>query len=71
MKVVLALLTLFTLSSFNASSEDPSQWGLPQGVKTRLGKGAIDTQIHYSPDGTRLAVGSGIGELTSAYRSIA
>ena len=41
MKVILALLTLFTLSSFNASPEDPSQWGLPQGVKARLGKGAI------------------------------
>ena len=74
MKVILALLTLFTLSSFNASPEDSSQWGLPQGVKARLGKGAISSQIRYSPDSTRLVVGSGIGIWlydTTTYQEVA
>ena len=35
-------------------------WGLPEGAKARLGKGAI-FGIAYSPDGTRLAVASTIG----------
>ena len=74
MKTVLTLLTLFTLVSFNASPEDPSQWGLPHGVKLRLGKGMISSQIQYSPDGARLAVGSGIGIWlydTTTYQEIA
>ncbi len=36
------------------------QWGLPEGVKMRLGKGGIN-EIAYSPDGTKLAVASAIG----------
>ena len=40
--------------------QDASQWGLPEGAKARLGKGAIE-QIQYSPDGARLAVGSSVG----------
>jgi WD40 repeat protein len=59
MKILLSLLSLFAISSLNASQEF-AQWGLPDGVKARLGKGAV-SQIQYSPDGTRLAVGSGIG----------
>lgn len=40
--------------------QDASEWGLPEGAKARLGKGAIE-QIQYSPDGARLAVGSSVG----------
>ena len=59
MKTLVMLLSLFALSSLNASQEFP-QRGLPEGVKTRIGKGKV-TQIEYSPDGARLAVGTGIG----------
>ena len=40
--------------------ESSTQIGLPEGAIARLGKGAI-SKIAYSPDGTRLAVGSSIG----------
>ncbi len=59
MKTFLTLLSLFVLSSLCAAQEFP-QLGLPDGAKLRLGNGKI-TQIQYSPDGTRLAVGTGIG----------
>ena len=60
MKTVLSLHILFSLTLCNALPQDASQWGLPEGVVARLGKGAI-SQIQYSPDGARLAVASGIG----------
>lgn len=41
-------------------AQDFALWGLPEGAKTRLGKGKI-SEIKYSPDGTRLGVGSSIG----------
>ena len=44
----------------NHSSQDYTQWNLPEGVKTRLGKGWIN-DIAYSPDGRLLAVASSIG----------
>ena len=59
MKILLILLLLLALSSLYASQEFP-QWGLPEGVKARLGKGAV-SEIQYSPDGRRLAVGTNIG----------
>ncbi len=37
-----------------------TQWGLPLGVKVRLGKGTL-SDIQYSPDGSRLAVATRIG----------
>ena len=37
-----------------------AQWKLPKAAKARLGKGGI-SEIQFSPDGTRLAVGSNIG----------
>ena len=58
-RILLTLLLLIALSPLNASQEFP-QWDLPDGVTMRLGKGKIN-QIEYSPDGTRLAVGTGIG----------
>ena len=48
------------------------QWHLPEGVRARLGKGII-LDIAYSPDGTRLAVASGIGIWlydTGSYREV-
>ena len=60
MRTTVALLILFTISSFNAFAQDYTRWGLPDGAKARFGKGSID-EIQYSPDGTRLAVASSIG----------
>ncbi|MCY4403073.1 MAG: sigma-70 family RNA polymerase sigma factor [Candidatus Poribacteria bacterium] len=39
---------------------DYTQWNLPKGAKTRLGKGTING-ISFSPDGTQIAVGSATG----------
>ena len=41
-------------------SKDYSQWALPKEAKARLGKGGINA-IQFSPDGTKLTVGSDIG----------
>ncbi|MDE0322951.1 MAG: sigma-70 family RNA polymerase sigma factor [Candidatus Poribacteria bacterium] len=41
-------------------SKDYSQWALPKEAKARLGKGGINA-LQFSPDGTKLAVGSNIG----------
>ena len=60
MKTTVTLLILFTLFSLNTFAQDSPQWHLPEGAKARLGKGVIN-EIQYSPDGTRLAVASGIG----------
>ena len=51
------VLTLYLPVSF---AQDSPQWHLPNDAKTRFGKGIIN-EIQYSPDGTRLAVASGIG----------
>ena len=40
--------------------KDYTQWALPKEAKVRFGKGGINV-IQFSPDGTRLAVGSNIG----------
>ena len=40
--------------------KDWTQWELPEKAKTRLGKSWINA-IQFSPDGTQLAIGSGIG----------
>ena len=41
-------------------SKDYTQWALPKEAKARLGKGGINV-LQFSPDGTKLAVGSNIG----------
>ena len=61
MKTTVLLLILFTLFSLNTFAQDSPQWQLPDGAKARLNKGTIYGNIAYSPDGTRLAVASGIG----------
>ena len=61
-KLFLILNIFFAILAFtlNTSARDSAQWHLPEGAKMRLGKGRI-SDIAYSPDGTRLVVGSSIG----------
>ena len=54
---VLLLIIAIIPTSF---AQDNTQIGLPEGAIARLGKGGINT-IQFSPDGTRLAVGTDIG----------
>ncbi|MDE0300850.1 MAG: hypothetical protein OXN17_19600 [Candidatus Poribacteria bacterium] len=54
------LLLLTVLLSNGGLAEDATQWSLPDGAKSRLGKG-WPYEIAYSPDGKRLAVASIIG----------
>ena len=42
------------------SNVEYTRWELPEGAKTRLGKGSIN-DIKFSPDGTRFAVATTIG----------
>ena len=60
MKITVTSLFLLILFSLNSFAQGYVRWGLPEGVKARLGKGHINN-IAYSPDGTRLAVASSIG----------
>ncbi len=58
---ILAILTITSCLSSSFGENEPSlQIGLPESATARLGKGTI-SKIAYSPDGTRLAVGSSIG----------
>ena len=54
-----ALLTLF-VCCLSAIAQDSTQLGLPEGAIARLGKGTLG-KIHFSPNGSRLAVSSSIG----------
>ena len=58
--VKISLLLVSALCLPHSIAQDFAQWDLPDGAKTRLGKGWI-SEIQYSPDGTRLAVASTIG----------
>ena len=60
MKTTVTLLVLLTLFSQSTFAQDSPQWNLPKGVKARFGKGKI-FELQYSPDGTLLAIASGIG----------
>ena len=53
------LLTL-CICCFSAIAQDSTQFSLPEGAIARLGKGTLG-KIHFSPDGSRLAVSSSIG----------
>ena len=55
--ITLAITLTFTT---NTPAQDYTKWHLPEGAKVRLGKG-WSSEIKYSPDGTKLAVASGIG----------
>ena len=52
------LLTVGTFS--NSFARDNTKVGLPEGAIARLGKGGINL-MRFSPDGTRLAVGTDVG----------
>ena len=57
----LAAFSIIALFLSNAYAQEYTQMGLPEGAKYRIGKGRLHGGIAYSPDGTRLAVASGIG----------
>lgn len=63
-KLIYLGLVIFIITSDLSTTfgeYDPvAQIGLPEGAIARIGKGAI-SKVVYSPDGTRLAVGSSIG----------
>ena len=54
------ILIAFTITTVYLLPKTIPQWHLPEDAKSRLGKGRI-YEIKYSPDGTKLAVASGIG----------
>ena len=58
----LTLLIVFLMLHLlpNTFAQDNTQWGVPEGARVRLGKGRTGEML-YSPDGTLLAVASGIG----------
>ena len=58
--LVCTILSIFTLFSSNGYTQEYTTWGLPNGAKTRLGKGQTTT-IAFSPDGSQLAVASTVG----------
>ena len=58
--IFLTFLLCSTLSPLISIAQDYTTWSLPEGATKRLGKGSI-SEIAYSPDGTQLAVASGIG----------
>ena len=57
---LIALFFVATLNITTSFAQDFPLWGLPEGAIARLGKGTI-SEIAYSPDGSRLAVGGSIG----------
>ena len=58
LKLILLFVSILLLQ--NGFAQDYTRWNLPDGAKARLSKGRLN-DIVYSPDGTRLAVGSNIG----------
>ena len=58
--VITALIITLTLNTAYILAQDSPQWHLPEGAKARLDKGYV-SEVDYSPDGTMLAVASGIG----------
>ncbi len=60
-KIIFFTIMLLTVTLPSSSfAQDNTQVGLPEGALARLGKGGISV-IKFSPDGTRLAVGTSIG----------
>lgn len=58
--IITALIMTLPLNTTHIFAQDSPQWHLPEGAKARLGKGYV-SEVDYSPDGTILAVASGIG----------
>ena len=55
----IAFISLLSVSSLFA--ENVTQWHLPEGATARIGRGWINDNVTFSPDGARLAVPSSIG----------
>ncbi len=53
-------LLILSIFSFHLAAQDNAQIGLPEGAIARIGKGTLG-QIHFSPDGSKLAVSTSIG----------
>ena len=60
MKIVVASIILSAVIAFNGVAQEYATWGLPEGARMRIGRGAMG-ELAYSPDGTRLAIASSIG----------
>ena len=56
----LILLLTAVLLAQNSHAQDYNRWSLPEGALMRLGKGDV-RDVVWSPDGTRLAVGTSPG----------
>ena len=59
-RLILMLFTVSTPFLPNASAANYAYWGLPDGVKTRLGKGHVGG-LQFSADGNRLMVENTVG----------
>ena len=55
-----SILLLLAAMHPNSFAQDNTKVGLPEGAIARLGKGGINL-MRFSPDGTRLAVGTDVG----------
>ena len=58
--IILSLLLVSIINLQNSYAQDFTKWDLPEGAKTRIGKGTV-VEVAYSPDGSQLAVGGSIG----------
>ena len=58
--MVVGSLILLVVISVNGVAQEYMRWGLPEGAKIRIGRGAM-RDFAYSPDGTRFAIASSIG----------
>ncbi len=58
LKCILLFISILFVS--NGFAQDTPQWNLPEGAKARIGKGRAN-DIALSPDGTQLAVATGMG----------
>ena len=58
--ITLTLLLICPLFPSNGYTQEYTTWSLPDGAKTRLGKGRITT-IKFSPDGSQIAALSPVG----------
>ncbi len=57
---IFAFILMFVGMTSHVLAQDNTQVGLPDGAIARLGKGGINV-MRFSPDGTRLAVGTDVG----------
>ena len=60
MKTTVTSIILLALLSVNSVAQEYMHWGLPEGAKMRIGRGAMK-DLAYSPDGARLAIASSVG----------